>query len=119
MILSVDFLHSGKRTNAKKTPKMFSETFPLTQRDSDKTMQIWTGAHLVSFLSFFFLTLKLFFFFTKWQKQRHANFWFQQTNRNGRMKKKWKWKDVKHPLGSKPNMEDASLNQTGPECIAT
>lgn len=40
MILSVDFLHGGKRTNAKKTPKMFSETFPLTQRDSDKTMQI-------------------------------------------------------------------------------
>lgn len=53
MILSVDFLHGGKRTNAKKNPKMFSETFPLTQRDSDKTMQIWTGAHLVSFLSFF------------------------------------------------------------------
>lgn len=61
MILSVDFLHGGKRTNAKKTPKMFSETFPLTQRDSDKTMQIWTGAHLVSFLSFF--NVKALFFF--------------------------------------------------------
>lgn len=87
MILSVDFLHGGKRTNAKKTPKMFSETFPLTQRDSDKTMQIWTGAHLVSFLSSFFLTLKLFFFSLSGKNRDMQTFDFNKPTETGEWKK--------------------------------
>lgn len=76
-----------KEQMPKKTPKMFSETFPLTQRDSDKTMQIWTGAHLVSFLSSFFFNVKALFFSLSGKNRDMQTFDFNKPTETGEWKK--------------------------------
>lgn len=65
---------------------MFSETFPLTQRDSDETMQIWTGAHLVSFRSFFF-NVKALFFSLSGKNRDMQTFDFNKPTETGEWKK--------------------------------